>query len=87
LRSNLVFRFAVGGIVGAVLYAACAALWRAWHRRLLKLRIAGQGLDPGEEGNADEIRKRDLEVAEFMGTTTNAIAELKRRIEELERER
>lgn len=88
LHSNLLFRAAVGGGVAAVLYAAVVALWLAYHHRTFKrLGVAGTSVEPGDAKTADEITERDLEVAEFMGTTTNAIDELRRRVEDLERSR
>lgn len=87
LRSNLVFRFVVGGVVAAIAYAIIAALWLAWHRQLVKkLGIAGQNFEPGNPAKEAEVRNRDLEVAEFMGASTEATEELKRRVEALEDE-
>lgn len=50
LRSNLVFRVAVGGIVAGVAYVAVAAVRFAWHRRTFKgFRGPGFGADAPEQ--------------------------------------
>jgi hypothetical protein len=83
LHSNLLFRFVVGGAVAAILYITAAAMWLAWHRRTFtKLRIASSGVDAPDV--REEVRKRDLEVAEFMGATTQALEDVGRRLEQLE---
>lgn len=85
LHSNIVFRIVVGGVVAAICYAVVAALWLGWHRKLIaKLGIGVANLETGQAETEKEVTARDLEVAEFMGTTTNAIEELKRRVEALE---
>jgi hypothetical protein len=86
LQANLLFRVVVGGGVALVLYLGVVALWLAYHRRTFrKVGVGGTNVEPGDEAASEEIRSRDLEVAEFMGTTTNAIDELRRRLEKLEK--
>ena len=77
LKSNLVYRFVVGGVVCAVLYAVVTVSWLAWHRRVLKrLNVAGTGGETPDQGTAQELSDRDEEIKEFMETTTKAIGEL-----------
>jgi hypothetical protein len=86
LNSNLVFRIAVGGAVAGAGYIIVVVAWLAWHRRTMtKFGFAGQTMEAGASPETLEITERDLEVAQFMGTATEAIDELRRRVEELER--
>ena len=88
LHSNVIFRVAVGGAVAAVAYLAVVALWLAWHRKSFKkLGFWGGAVEADDAPIADDVRQRDLEVAEFMGTTTKALEELGRRVEQLEQNR
>jgi hypothetical protein len=85
VSSNLVHRLVVGAVTAAVVYVAVVALWLAYHRRTFKkVGVAGAHVETGDPATAAEIGERDLKVAEFMGTTTSAIDELRRRIERLE---
>jgi hypothetical protein len=85
LGSNVVFRLVVGGIVFAIAYAAVAALWFAWHRRTFKgLHLGGIGADAPAQDVDSETAARDQDIAAFMETTTEAIADLSARLGALE---
>ena len=89
LHSNLIFRFVVGGVAAAVLYAAVVAVWLAWHRKPFKKVSgpAGTSIEPGDVDatQADQLRQRDREISEFMGTATKALEVIENRLEKLEK--
>ena len=58
-----------------------------WHQQPFKrLGVAGASAEVPDDVR-EEVTQRDLEVAEFMGTTTKAMEELERRVLALEQER
>jgi type VI protein secretion system component VasK len=85
VHSNLVYRLIVGGIVFAVIYSVVAILWHAWHRKTLqKFGVGPASGEAPEQPVAKEISARDQDVQEFMETTTDAVEDIDKRLQEQE---
>jgi hypothetical protein len=82
LRSNVVFRVVVGLVVAAGLYVVVVALWLAYHRKTF--RSVGAAGATAEIPDPSEVKVRDEEIAEFMRATTEGLADVDRRLRELE---